>query len=226
MSNRALLAQVPLFAQLVPEELDKLAALLRPHRYRAGEVVFHEGDAGTTLYIVKDGEVKVVLGSAEGKEVILALLGRGDFFGELALLDGQPRSADAVATTDTSMLILNREEFSRFMAEYPRFATSLLAVLSRRLRRTDHLVHDAAFSDVRTRLIKVLLELGQSKGAPGPRGVVISSRLTQGDLANMVGTTRESVNKWLRHYAQRGLLRHDRGRMTLLDPQGLRADLY
>lgn len=224
--GRELLAHVPLFAQLAPEELDRLAGLLRSRRYKADEVVFHEGDAGTAFYTIEEGEVKIVLGSPEGKEVVLVLLSRGEFFGDLALLDGDPRSADAVATTACRLLVLQREDFTRFVRETPAVAARLLAVLSRRLRRTDQLVHDAAFSDVRTRLIKALLELGETRGQPGPRGVLISSRLTQGDLANMVGTTRESVNKWLRYYAQKGLLRHERGRVTLVDPQRLRADLY
>ncbi len=226
MPNRERLAEVPLFAQLAPGELDRLAALLRPRRYRAGEVIFHEGDAGTALYIIAEGEVKIVLGSAEGKEVVLALLGGGDFFGEFALLDGEPRSADAVATVASQLLTLQREDFARFLTDHPRVALSLLAVLSRRLRRTDQLVHDAAFADVRTRLIKVLLELAQTKGTQEPKGIVIGSRLTQGDLATMAGTTRESVNKWLRYYGQKGLLRHERGRLTLIDLGGLRAELY
>ncbi len=225
MTTGVLLAQVPLFAQLAAHDLDSLAAALRPHQYRAGEVVFHEGDAGTALYIIEEGEVKIVLGSPGGKEAVLSLLGRGDFFGELALLDGLPRSADAVAAAATRLQILNREDFLRLVAVHPGFAAGLLAALSRRLRRTDQLVHDAAFSDVRTRLIRVLLELAQSKGKPGTEGVVITSRLTQSDLADMVGATRESVNKWLRYYTQRGFLRHDRGQMTLVNPQALRADL-
>jgi len=226
VSDQELLAQVPLFARLAPRELESLARLLRRRRYRAGEVIFHEGDAGTALYIVESGEVKIVLGSAEGKEVVLGLLGRGDFFGELALLDGEPRSADAVAVVASQLAVLQREEFTRFIRSTPRAAANLLAVLSRRLRRTDRLVHDAAFSDVRTRLLKLLLELGQTRGQPGPGGVAITSRLTQGDLATMVGTTRESVNKWLRYYAGKGVLRHARGRLLLVDPERLRAELY
>lgn len=226
MANLGLLAQVPLFAQLTAEELEGLATLLRRHRYGAGEVVFHEGDAGTALYVIEEGEVKIVLGSPEGKEVVLGLFGRGDFFGDLALLDGEPRSADAVAKEDSQILILRREDFLRFLADKPRVAAGLLAVLSRRLRRTDQLVHDAAFLDVRARLVKVLLELGETRGQPGPQGVVIASRLTQADLANMVGATRESINRWLRYYEQHGLVQHHRGRLVLTDPARLRKDLY
>ena len=234
-----LLAQVPLFAALTAEELAGLAALLSRRRYAKGEVIFHQGDAGTALYIVEEGGVKIVLGSEEGKEVILALLGRGDFFGELALLDGEPRSADAVARDATQLLALRRDDFLRFVLDKPRVAASLLAVLSRRLRRTDQLVHDAAFLDVRGRLARVLLELAEAQGRPEPAGVaaggtfpvgaaaatvVLAARLTQGELAEMVGATRESINKWLGFYTRRGVLRFERGRLTLMDLQRLRQD--
>ena len=225
MATLELLAQVPLFAGLTPEELRGLAALLQRRRYAAGEVIFHEGDAGTALYIIENGEVKIVLGSAEGKEVVLGLLGPGDFFGELALLDGEPRSANAVARDACSLLLIRREDFLQFLVDEPRVAVNLLAVLSGRLRRTDQLVHDAAFLDVRARLIRVFLNLAQTRGQAGPRGIVVTSRLTQADLANMVGATRESINKWVRFYEQKGLVHHSRGRLTLLDLRRLREEL-
>jgi len=222
---RDLVAHVPLFAGLAPAELGRLAALTRRRRYRAGDTVFHEGDAGTALYLVQEGEVKIVLTSAEGKEVVVALLGRGDVFGEFALLDGAPRSADAVTTVASDLLSIERTEFLRFLTEQPQVAVSLLAELSRRLRRTDRMVHDAAFLDVRTRLVRVLLDLADTRGQAGPRGVTIASQLTQTDLATMAGTTRESVNRWLRYYVEQGLLRYDRRRLTVVDPERLRAEL-
>ena len=223
---QSLLAQVPLFSGLAPGELDGLTALVRRHRYEEGEVVFHEGDAGTALYVIEKGEVKIVLGSAEGKDVVLSLLGPGDFFGELALFDGEPRSADAVAKEASHLLIIGREDFLRFLADHSRVAMSLLAILSRRLRRTDELVRDAAFCNVPTRLVRKLLDLAQTRGRQGPQGVVVASQLTQSDLANMIGATRESVNKWLRYYAQKGLLRYYRRQITLIDVKRLQADLY
>lgn len=227
MATRGLLAQIPLFSGMAPGELDGLAVIIRLHRYPAGETIFHEGDAGTALYIIEKGEVKIVLGSAEGKEVVLSLLGPGDFFGELALFDGEPRSADAVAKETSQLLIIRREDFLRFLADHPQVAMSLLAILSRRLRRTDELVRDAAFCDVRTRLVKKLLELAQTRGEAGPRGaIIIASQLTQTDLADMVGATRESINKWIRYYAQKGLLRHYRGQISMIDLERLRGDLY
>jgi CRP/FNR family transcriptional regulator, cyclic AMP receptor protein len=221
------LMQVPLFARLSPSELDGLRVVVRPHRYAAGEIIFHEGDEGTALYIVEKGEVKIVRGSAEGKEVLLgSLLGPGDFFGELALFDGEPRSANAVAKEISDLLILERQDFRRFVAEHPQVALNLLQVLSRRLRRTDELLADAAFLDVRARLVKRLLDLTKTSVQPGPPGsVVIASRLTQSELADMVGTTRESINKALQYYIKKGWLRRERGRLTLLDLTRLREDV-
>lgn len=225
MSTRELLARTALFSGLDAKALDRLAGLCRRRSFRGGEPVFREGDPGTALYVVETGEVKILLSGAEGKEVVLVLLGPGEYFGELALLDGEPRSADAVTTAPAGLLILSREDFLRFLHETPAVAVSLLATLSRRLRRTDHLVHDAAFADVRTRLVKLLLELAQTRGQKSPEGVVIASRLTQGDLANMVGATRESVNKWLRYYAEQGLVRHEQRRLVLLNVERLRAEV-
>src|SRR5215469_13953917 len=209
MIPRALLVRSPLFARLSPVELDKIGALFRRRRYRAAEPVFREGDPGTALYLVDTGEVKILLGGPDGKEVTLSLLGPAEFFGELALLDGEPRSADAIATVPTELLVLPREDFTRFLFEVPAVAVNMLAALSRRFRRTDRLVHDAAFSDVRTRVIRVLVELADTRGKPATGGVAIGPRLTQADLATMVGVTRESVNKCLRGLAADGLLRDE-----------------
>lgn len=225
MLPRDLLARSPLFSQLVPAELEKIAALLRRRRYRAGEPVFREGDPGTALYVVDTGEIRILLGGADGKEVVLSLLGPGEFFGELALLDGEPRSADAVATVATELLVLPRDDFLRLLREVPAVAVNMLAALSRRFRRTDRLVHDAAFSDVRTRVTRLLIELAETRGRLGPGGVTIGPRLTQGELASMVGVTRESINKCLRAYAAQGLLRHERGRLILLNVERLRAQI-
>jgi CRP/FNR family transcriptional regulator, cyclic AMP receptor protein len=226
VSPKELLVRSPLFAQLTSVELDRVAALLRRRRYRAGEPVFREGDPGTAFYVIDSGEVKILLGGSEGKEVVLSLLVPGEFFGELALLDGEPRSADAVATVPTELLLLPREDFLRFLREVPAVAVNMLAALSRRFRRTDRLVHDAAFSDVRTRVTRLLLELGETRGKPGPGGVVlIGPRLTQADLASMVGATRESINKCLRYYTARGWIRHESGRLVLLNVEELRRQL-
>ncbi|HSP77207.1 MAG TPA: Crp/Fnr family transcriptional regulator [Myxococcaceae bacterium] len=225
MSYAQLLGQIPMFEHLVPEDLNHLSGLLQQRRYARGEVIFHQGDVGTALFIVRKGEVAIRLSSAEGKEVILALLGRGDAFGELALLDGEPRSTDAVAREESSLLSLHQEDFRRFLAERPQVAMDLLAVLSRMVRRVTQIVHDSAFLDARARLARVLLDLARTQGQQSAEGRVIIPRLTQAELANLCGVTRESANKWLRFYAKEGLLTYEGGQITLVDPERLRQDV-
>lgn len=221
MSYAQLLNQVSIFEQLEGEDLEQLSALLRTRRYAKGEVIFHQGDVGTALYIIRKGQVAIRLGSPDGKEVILTLLDRGDFFGELALLDGEPRSTDAVAREEVDLLSIQRDDFRKYLDARPKVALRLLANLSRLVRHVTQLVHDTTFLDARARLVRVLLELARSQGQPGAEGVVIPGKLTQTELANLCGLTRESTNKWLRFYVREGLLSYEGGRITLVHPERL-----
>ncbi|QSQ15471.1 Crp/Fnr family transcriptional regulator [Myxococcus landrumensis] len=222
MSHAQLLSEISLFEQLDSEALESLSSLLRPCRFGRGEVVFLQGDVGTALYVIRRGEVAIRLSSPEGKEVILSLLARGDFFGELALLDGEPRSTDAVAREDSELLILQRDDFRRYVEARPGVATALLATLSRMVRHVTQLVHDTHFLDARERLVRVLLGLAREQGeSGGAGGVVIPLRLTQTEIANLCGLTRESTNKWLRFYVREGLLSYEGGRITLVHPDRL-----
>ena len=218
----AVLSQVVLFTALSAEEHRALAACLRRRQYAKGQIIFVQGDPGTSLYLIETGRVKVVLTSEEGKERVLSILGPHDFFGELALLDGEPRSADAVALEACQLWLLQRADFLRYLETQPQVATKLLAVLSRRLRQTNQVVEEAAFLDVPARLARRLLELARDQGQPEAGGTVIATRLTQTELAGMIGATRESVNKWLGYYERQGLICCQRGQLTVLRPQGLR----
>jgi CRP-like cAMP-binding protein len=223
MPAPAILERVPLFEGLAGAPLDALAGHLRRRRYAKGEVVFLRGDPGTNLCIVEEGGVKIVLTSAEGKEVVLAHLGAGDFFGELALLDGKPRSADAVALEPTTLLLLARDDFLRFVQERPAVAPALLAVLAQRLREDVLLVQDAAFLDVPARLARAVFRLIEARQGAAGLAPGAAIRVTQGELASLAGATRESVNKWIGFYERQGVLRHAGGRLTVLDPQKLQA---
>jgi CRP/FNR family transcriptional regulator, cyclic AMP receptor protein len=225
VSYSELLARIPLFENLPREELDQLSALLRSRRYARGEVIFHQGDVGTSLHIVRKGQVAIRLSSSEGKEVTLTLLDRGDFFGELSLLDGETRSTDAVAREESDVLSLQREDFQRFLDTRPQVALGLLTTLSRLVRRVTQLVHDATFLDARTRLVRVLLGLAEQQGRSGAEGVVISQKLTQSELANLCGLTRESTNKWLRFFVREGLLSYEGGQITLVRPEQLSREV-
>jgi CRP-like cAMP-binding protein len=223
-----LLAQVGLFADLSDSELVGLAALMRPRPYAKDEVVFLRGDTGTAFYVIASGRVKITLSSPDGKELILRRLTSGSSFGELALLDDEPRSADAVATEQSLLLVLQREAFRQFLAEHHEVATKLLGTVSMWLRRNADLIQDATFLDVPARLARVLLDLAGEPGATDlpPAGAVLPDRMKQGELAALVGATRESINKWLGSFERQGLIAYDKGQITLLRPSGLKQRIY
>ncbi|MBV8083684.1 MAG: Crp/Fnr family transcriptional regulator [Chloroflexi bacterium] len=221
------LAHVPLFSGLAPRELDALSQTLRPRHYAKGDLIFQQGDPGDAFYVIESGEVKIVLTSADGREAILAILGPGHFFGELSLLDGEVRSADVLAKEDCTLLLLHRGDFRPFLRSHPDAAEALLAVLSRRLRATDDIVHDAAFLDVAARLARLLLKLGEAHGRQEEGGrMVLGIRLTQEDLAAMVGSTRETVNKWLKTWERGGLISNRGGILTITNAHELQKSTH
>ena len=222
MITPSVLARVSLFADLEENYLRRLAEELRPRRYRRGESVFVTGDPGTSLCVVNAGRIKLALTSNEGREVILDVLGPGEVFGELALLDGEPRSADAIAVEPTELLLLQRDEFVRFLRAQPDAAISLLGVLSRRIRRDTQLVQDAAFLDVPARLARTILRLAERDA----HGVLRTPRLTQTDIAGAAGTTRETLNKWLGFFANQGLIEWVDSQVVVLDADRLRRRIY
>jgi CRP/FNR family cyclic AMP-dependent transcriptional regulator len=215
--NASTLASISLFAEVPGPDLEALAAGLRRRRYARGQVIFTQGDPGNSLFIVETGRVRIVVGSDEGRELVLRVLGPGDFFGEMALLDGEPRSTDAVAQEACQILLLQRSDFLSFLESRPAVAIALLAVLSRKLRLTTQQAQDVAFLDVPARVARAVLE--QAAAEDGGRPVC---RLTQSELAAVVGATRESVNKWLGYYERQGLIQRQRGAVTILKPELLR----
>ena len=222
----ATLRKVVLFEGLDDEGLAALEKRLRRRRFGKGHVLFMRGDPGDDLFIIESGTVKICLTSAEGKEITLALLGPGEFLGELALLDGQPRSSDALTIEPCQFLLLGRNDFRQFIQERPSVTLQLLEVLSRRLRSDNQLIQDAAFFDVPARLARVILALAESLGQPVGPGTAIARRLTQSELAGMVGATRESVNRWLVYFERQGLIRRQNGMITVAKPDGLRRRIY
>jgi CRP/FNR family cyclic AMP-dependent transcriptional regulator len=223
LNEDEILAKVPLFSGLPAEERARLARLLRPRRYARGEVIFLEGDEGTALCLIAEGRVRIQLTGADGREVVITVYGPGDFFGELALLDGEPRSADAIAQDASRAFWLQREDFAAFLEIHPRAAMTMLASLSRRLRHTTRVVQDATFRDVPARLARVLLDLALKNGQPVEQGIRIESKVTQGELAAMVGASRETVNRALRGFEQRGWIGWDAARIVIYQPDQLRA---
>ena len=221
------LANLPFFAHLQVEELRELATRVKRRSYRHGETIYHKDDAGSTMYIIVDGTVKVSVPSEVGTEMILSILCKGDFFGELSLFDGKPRSATVSCVGSAEVLIIYRDDFLDFISKHPKIAVHIISSLSERIRRTDNLVEDVVFLDIPARLAKKLLELSENYGKKLPNGSVeIDLRLTQQDIANMLGTTRESVNRQLVAFQERQFITIDRQRITLLKPAELEKRIY
>jgi CRP-like cAMP-binding protein len=216
------LSNMPLFRGLDDGALESIARGLRARRFRRGEVIFHLGDPGDALFIVSSGAVKITLPSETGEEAILATLRPGDFFGELALLDGAPRSATAAALEPTETLVLPRQRFRDLIATEPVIRDALLASLAAELRRLTLHVEELHFLDIAGRLAARLVRLAGEQGTRRADGTIrLDAPLTQSDLASMVGCTRQSVNKLLGMFADDGLVRLDRDAIVILDQEGL-----
>lgn len=214
--------RVPLFAGLDQESLRELTRAARRRLFRAGEIIFHRDDTGQVLYVIRTGKVKIFVTSSEGQDMVLTILGPGDYFGELALLDGLPRSASAAAIEAADTLALQRPDFIQAVERHPRIAIQVMNVLSRRLRQTDALIEDLLFLDVHGRVAKKLLELAELHGVRTPEGIRIELRLTQGELAAMVGASRESVNKVMGYFTDKRFISTDKYKITVIRLADLR----
>ncbi|MPZ63400.1 MAG: cyclic nucleotide-binding domain-containing protein [Propionibacteriales bacterium] len=219
--NNDVLLQAPLFGGLDEEAASALRASMAEGRLARGDVLFREGDAGDRLYVVTDGKVKLGRTSSDGRENLLAILGPGQMFGELSLFDPGPRSATVTAVTDVKMMSLSHDELVRWLTGRPQVARGLLSQLAARLRRTNEVVADLVFSDVPGRVAKALLDLSARFGRTADDGVHVHHDLTQEELAQLVGASRETVNKALADFAQRGWLRLEPRSVVLLDVERL-----
>ena len=219
--DNEVLRQAPLFSALDDEAATALRGSLTESKLRRGDVLFHEGDAGDRLYIVLDGKIKLGRTSSDGRENLLAILGPGQMFGELSLFDPGPRTATATAVTDTTLIGLGNADLQPWLAEHPEVANKLLAALARRLRRTNEAMADLVFSDVPGRVAKALLDLASRFGVPTDDGLRVTHDLTQEELAQLVGASRETVNKALADFAGRGFLRLEGRAVVILDVERL-----
>ena len=201
MSVTTILQKVPLFSQLAPAELERVAEITRERSYPRNSVILFEDDPGDALYVVAKGQVKVVLIGEDGREVILSVLGEGEFFGEMALIDDEPRSAHVIAMEDSALIVLRREDFQGILMHAPGIALALLKELSRRLRRVDEKVGSLVLLDVHGRVAQLLLELADETD-----GQRITRRLTHHTIAQMIGSSRETVSRTMREFVDKGLI--------------------
>jgi CRP-like cAMP-binding protein len=222
-----LLRRCPLFTEAAPDDLQEVIRHVRRRRFRRGEVIFHEGDPGDALHVVASGSVKIVLSSAVGEEAIIATLHPGDFFGELSLLDGAPRSATATAVEATETVSLPRQTFLEEVGRRPSLRDCLLRSLATELRRLTGHVEELHFLDISGRLASRLARLAR-EAEPGPQRTEdgrLEARLewpfTQSDLAAMIGATRQSVNRLLTDLVDRGLVHVERETLVIPDLERL-----
>ena len=220
-----LLRQVPLFRSLRPEDTQHIAALLKKQILRKGETLFRKGEDGDSLYMIVAGKIKILRQSPNGDEMILAMLTHGDFCGEMALLDGLPRSADAVAVDETHLYGLHRKDFLAYVMHNETAVRAILSALSRRLRKADDFLEDIFFLKIGTRLVKKLIEMAGSNGSRTEQGGPIRISVTQKDLAGMIGATRESVNKELRALRESNLIDAEGSHILVPDLEALKQKI-
>lgn len=216
MRTADFLATVPLLTQLEATELSHLAELTREKVYPKGSVILFEDDPGDSLFIVRTGRVKVVLVGEDGREVILGVLGVGEYFGELSLIDNQPRSAHVIAMEDSALLVLRREDFRRRVEASPSVAWSLLLELSRRLRRADGKIGGLVLLDVPGRIARLLLDFAEEGGTP-----TIQKPLTHQTIAQMIGASRETVSRTMKEFQDAGWITVERRAITVADRAAL-----
>lgn len=223
MDKMALLGRIPLFADLAREQLEPLVGALEQRTYRKGQVILHEGEQGDSLFIILSGRVRIYTLSPEGHELSVWICDQGDFFGEMALLSGEPRSASAEAMQRTQVLVLHRHAFRSHLLSNPAAAIRIIETLSQRLRRTTESAEELVSLNVPQRIARKLLELAERYGVPQEDGVMIDLDLSQEAIASMVGTTRESANRALSRLRDQEIVEIDRVRIRVVSPEKLES---
>jgi CRP/FNR family transcriptional regulator, cyclic AMP receptor protein len=224
-SNVALLQRVPLFNELSREDLEEISRVAVPRSYPKGVRVFHEGDRSDACYIVRNGDLRVTREHPDGRAIALATLGPGDIFGELAMLDGEARSASVEALTECQLLALPAADVRRLLRGSSEITVKLVVALTRRLREANERIARQSFQTVPSRVAGVLSQLiAEEAPLEGRDGVTI--RMTQADLAQLAGTSRESVSRFLATLERAGVVHVGRGRVTVVEPRRLRAYIF
>jgi CRP/FNR family transcriptional regulator len=221
-----LLARVPVFEQLGPPELGAVAVVAVPRRFSAGDVVFHEGDASDTCYVVRDGHARALREHSDGRQITLATFGPGDIFGELAMFDDERRSATVEAIDDIEVLAILGHDMRRLMRDHSEIAVKLAVSLVRRLRRSNERLARQSFSTVQSRVASVLIQLVEQAHTEGADAGDVSITATQSDLAKLAGSSRESASRFLAVLERAHVITQGRGRLIVHDPAALGRYVY
>jgi CRP-like cAMP-binding protein len=209
--------KAPLFSALDDDSAKALMESMTASHLERGDILFREGDRGDRLYVIGEGKVKLGIVSNDGRENLLAILGPGEMFGELSLFDPGPRTATATAVAETQLIALGHEDLTAFLSGRPVVAATMLAALARRLRRTNENLSDLVFTDVPGRVAKALLDLSNRFGRASEDGILVAHDLTQEELAQLVGASRETVNKALADFTTRGWIKLEARAVVLID---------
>jgi CRP/FNR family transcriptional regulator/CRP/FNR family cyclic AMP-dependent transcriptional regulator len=220
---RTFLQGVALFEGFSPAEYDELSAICRERTFPKGHTILYGDDPGTNLFVIAKGTVKIVINAEDGREHILGLLGETDFFGEMSLLDGEPRSASAVAREAATVLSISRDDFQAVLRRNPDISLKILTTICQRLRHTDRHLEALAFLSAPGRVARVLLELAKDQGEKSAAGTVIRTRMTRQELASIAGTTRETLTRVLMEFQDDGLVDIDKDTLVLRKEEQLKA---
>jgi len=215
MDKLSLLQSVPIFSELSPSDLNKIAERMIQRTYTKGQMILLEDDLGQTFFVIAGGSVKITRLSDDGREVILAMLGESDFFGEMSLLDGAGRSANVVALDSSEVLTLARNDFLEILQEYPKISISLLEELTQRIRKSDQQIESLSLSDVEQRIGITLIRLAEELGTIKHGTVKINNLPYQQDIANMAGTSRETVSRTFKLLEEKGLVAREGRNLTI-----------
>lgn len=224
MHNKYFLQKVQILSDLSDKDLEKFLEIIKEVSYKKGEVIFHAEDPGCVMFILKSGSVKISISDRKGREDILKIIYPYDFFGEMSILDGERRSATVTALEKATALIIERNDLIDQIKKYPRIALNMLAVLSRRLRKTDERISNLRFADAYGKVAKVLLDIASEKGVADKNRIVFSMKIGQQELADMAGITRETANRILAEFKKRGCIDIVEGNITILNEKILRRE--
>ena len=217
MFTNKLLLNVPIFSNLDEKQISFIATKMRNKKYSKSDIILMEDEVGDTFFIILEGSVKVTRDSEDGREVILAVLSSGNFFGEISLLDGKTRSANAIAIEKTSLMILKRNDFLQLLKEIPQISISLLSELAKRIRKTDEQVENLAFSDAEKRIGISILSISDQLGVVKNGLVKIPKLPFHQDIANMAGTSRETVSRMLKLLETKKLITRNSNELSFVD---------
>ncbi len=220
----SVLKYIPLFSELAEEDLKEIVKLAVRQIYKKDNMILIEEEIGSTMFIILDGRVKISRISEDGREVILSILSEGDFFGEMSILDGQNRSANVVTLEDSKIMIVRREDFLKMLRDYPQIAINLLKELAHRLRRSDSQIKSLSLQNATGKVASTLLRIADDSGKIHMGQVEIPRLPPQQDLANMAGTSRETISRVLKTLSKQGYLKKEGSRLIILDYESFRSE--